>query len=98
MHYQNGEVAKHGDLVIKRDGYLEAAGIITHFTPNSDGGTCNAQFFAVARRQAGTEAWFPVLCVSDWCVTLKECNKISVRDLFAAKEPSPYATSPNAPA
>ena len=98
MHYQNGEVAKHGDLVIRHDAYSDAAGILTNITPNSDGGTCNGQLLAVATRQAGTEAWFPVIGnQSAWHVTLKECNRVSVQDLFAEKDPAPAAGVPIAP-
>ena len=100
MHYQNGEVAKHGDLIIRHDAYSDAAGILTNITTNSDGGTCNGQLLAVATRQAGTEAWFPVIGnQSAWHVTLKECNRVSVQDLFAEKEadPAPAAVVPIAP-
>lgn len=83
MHYADGTPASIGDVVHApiKEGMFgnEVIGILVHGTPAA--GTCNAQLQVVARRVVsphGKSAWQPFTLQYDQCVTIGECNKISV--------------------
>lgn len=93
-HYKDGTPAKHGDLVIHREPHdtgNEKAMIIQSITPGSD--ACNANAIPLAVRQKGSQAWLPISQQLQWCITLKECEKVG--EILPAEEgkdtPQPVA-------
>ena len=87
MHYKDGTPAKLGDLIIQKDAHYfgtEKIGIVTEIQSSE---TCNAQVHVLAKRQNGSEVWFPVLMSNPWSMTLSECVRAGPEISAAVAEP-----------
>jgi hypothetical protein len=94
MHYANGQPAKTGDLVIRREFYKqgeketgnEVIGVLTGAQSQST--ACNGNCAVFAQRlktELGCGPWTPVLPGNLWTVTLSQCLPIEPNELFATK-------------
>ncbi|MBZ5533095.1 MAG: hypothetical protein LAO20_16820 [Acidobacteriia bacterium] len=92
MHYANGQEAKAGDLVVKRELYKageievgsETIGILCGAQSQST--TCNGTLVPVAKRlksELGFGPWLPIHG-QEWSATLSQCMPVDPSSLFAA--------------
>jgi hypothetical protein len=92
MHYSNGQPAKAGDLLIRREFYRqggievgnEVIGVLAGAQSQST--TCNGNLVVLARRIKSELGFGPWLSVpfsgNEWSVTLSQCLPIETNELF----------------
>jgi hypothetical protein len=95
MHYADGQPAKAGDVLIRREFYKqgeietgnEVIGILAGAQSQSK--SCNGNLIVVARRLKTELGFGPWLSVpfngNEWSVTLSQCLPIDPNELFSTK-------------
>ena len=84
-HYKDGTPAKHGDLVVRFQGYdnTQTLGIITSINQVDE-----ASVIILAAKQ-GDNPWFPAGPGPQWTFTLSECLKVDAVKIADPPPPPP---------